>query len=123
MKTVDNFKDHEWIIFGSGIFGRGLNCIFQMVNIKVKVFCDNSSKKQGTFINGLKVVSPIEAINKYPNAHIMITSKFYRNNIKNQLLKLGVPEERIFAKDISEEIFTNFFTLLGLYRNNLIGNR
>ena len=116
MKTVDNFKDHEWIIFGSGIFGRGLNCIFQMVNIKVKVFCDNSSKKQGTFINGVKVVSPIEAINKYPNAHIMITSKFYRNNIKNQLLKLGVPGERIFAKDISEEIFTNFFTLLALYR-------
>ena len=52
----------------------------------------------------------------YPNAHFMITSKLYRNEIKNQLLNLGIPKERIFSEDISEEVFTNFFTLLALYR-------
>lgn len=59
----------------------------------VVALLDNSSEKQNTLIDGIKVLSPENGI-KLEYDKIIIMS-FYVKEMKTQLLKLGVREERI----------------------------
>ncbi len=119
MNTIEQFKNREWIIFGCGAWGKAIGSIFRMFNIKVNAFCDNSSKKQGTKIYDLEILSPNEAVKTYKQTHFFISNKSHKYEIQQQLLKLGVNQERIFAKDISEEIYKNPTTLRSLYKESL----
>ena len=57
--------------------------------------CDNDKKKQGNDYLNRKVVSPEEAVERYPNANFIIANAVYYDDIKRQLLRLGVDYNRI----------------------------
>ena len=63
---------------------------------------DNSPQKQNTSIDGIQVVPPEEGV-RLPYDAIVILS-FYVKEMKEQLIKLGVPENKIY----------HFFDLHGL---------
>ena len=117
LKTIETFKGHNWIIFGSSKIGLNIAYILRIHNIKVDALCDNSAKKQGQIIEGLKVLSPSEAVQTYPDSHFMIAGRRYFNDMRNQLLDLGVDATAIHKRIWPDELYTDFFTLLLLHRN------
>lgn len=86
------------------LFGAGCTSEFiveQMYSqgIYPKYFCDNDVAKRGKEIAGLKVFSP-EDLHKLQNGYYYITTQLYYREIKQQLLDLGIAEEKILQCDI-----------------------
>ena len=79
-------------IFGTGEF---YNKYCKWVEqFDIIAFLDNNIKIQGTFLNGHKILSPKELKN-YTYDRIYILSS-YLNEIKKQLISMGVSEQKIF---------------------------
>ena len=96
---VDDNKIENIVIFGAGEYGRNivlcmLNSRYRNLNIFI---CDNDKIKQGLKIHGFDVLAPEEAV-KIPNSVITIgiCSKIIYNQVHQQLLNMGYPEEKIF---------------------------
>ena len=116
LQTIKHIKNYKWIIFGYGNVGKKLYNIFHLYKIKLNAFCDNSSDKQGKFIDDIPILSPSDAIEMYPDSQFIIANKNHCDDIKKQLLDLGVTDKSIYEGDISQEIFTDFFTFMYLCR-------
>jgi len=62
-------------------------------------FIDRDPKKQGQCFCGLPVLPLAEAMKRYPELDILITSSFYAKfDIINQLYSEGIPAERIIGE-------------------------
>lgn len=85
----------EAVIFGAGVYGCKALELLDRKSIVVKAFCDNSESKWGAYVGGIKVIGVREAIEAYPNACYVVANKNYSEDIKNQLLKSGVPYNQI----------------------------
>lgn len=80
------------LIFGTGDYYDRYKKWFAREDILALL--DNSPFKQGTFLDGLPIRSPEEGI-ALPFDAVVILS-FYVKEMKSQLMKLGVPPDRIF---------------------------
>ena len=69
---------------------------------KVRLFCDNNSKLQGTTQQGIMVSSLSEAYAEYPNAVYVVPGGKYAHEMRQQLLGRGINEEQISLFDIAE---------------------
>lgn len=81
----------EIVIFGAGRdLERILDKLVEMcITNRVVCICDNSREKQGKEINGIKVISPDEAINYYNDAAYIVYNQF-RIEICRQLKEQGI---------------------------------
>lgn len=64
---------------------------------KICAVCDNVPAVQGSFVEGMKVVSVEQAARQYPDAWFMIANKRYTDALYEQLRSLGIAAERIYA--------------------------
>jgi FlaA1/EpsC-like NDP-sugar epimerase len=88
----DKFYDKTVLLFGAGAGGaqtyfslpKSYNCI---------AFVDNDIAKQKTKLFGKPVIAP-ENISKFTYDSIIISSMF-ANSIEEQLLKIGIPHNKI----------------------------
>jgi hypothetical protein len=89
-KTLLNYRGRDIIIFGAGVFSQPVIHSLRQLEIDPVCVCDNSISKQGTEVMGVSVILPGEAIQKYPDALIIITAAWkYFDEINSQLKKLG----------------------------------
>jgi len=79
------------LLFGTGEYYNRYKIWFEKE--KVVALIDNSESKQGSYIDGIYVVSPAQA-SKMEFDAIFIMS-FYIVAMRKQLLELGIPEEKI----------------------------
>lgn len=93
------------ILFGSGQIGAYAYCTIRNSGLRnVVAFCDNAAGKWGTTYMGCPVKSPEEAVRQYPEAYIVLTvSGARQDDIRAQLLGLGVPAERITAYNLNTD--------------------
>lgn len=92
------------LLFGTGEYYNRYKIWF--ADEEVIALIDNSEQKQGTYIDGKKVVSPNRAVLMDYDA-IFIMS-FYISAMKRQLIELGVLPEKIYHfYDIHDLIFDN----------------
>ena len=96
-KMIQRLSNRELIIiFGAGKFGQSILESLQMEGINsVKYFCDNNSKTTGSYVQGLEVLAPQEATERYPNACYVISPIDYENEILGQLLNLNIKIDNI----------------------------
>ncbi len=88
--------DQRAIIFGSGIYGKFFHALLENKMPGVAVaYCDNNSGLWGKEIQGMKVLSPKEAIRDYPDAVYIIASLRSAETIERQLCKYGISGEKI----------------------------
>lgn len=92
-------KGKKIIIFGAGL--RGENYIQFLLNhdIDIEGVSDNNSDLWGKSCYGIKIISPDIAISTYKELgtiRFLIASKYYFEEIKNQLIKNGINVEDIF---------------------------
>lgn len=82
------------VLFGVGeFFENRKEKIYNIKNLDIIAFSDNSSKLWGCYIDGIKIIPPIEILGLQFDK-IVITS-VYTVQIVEQLLKLGINKEKI----------------------------
>ncbi len=91
-----HIQKSQVVIFGSGKFGAFLVTValYNQVDT-ICAFCDSSVKRQGKTIYGREIFSPQEAVKRYPEAIYVVANKNYCEEMKIELLRLGIKEERI----------------------------
>lgn len=96
-EQMECIGERDSVIFGCG--DNGINLYWTLtknhLENKVLAFCDNDEKKQGMHFANKKILSPEEASRTYSNANFIIANARYYNDIKRQLLKLGMSNDRI----------------------------
>lgn len=94
-KTAEN---RNIVIFGYGNLG-----IFVYAQIKrhglgrVAAFCDNQREKQGLLFDGIAVLSPEQAAERYCNGCFVVAGGRWSGDMSEQLTALGVPRKQICA--------------------------
>ena len=94
-KSIREFETFgRIVIFGAGRYGEiALADMVQNGIEAVVCFCDNSAS--GDSVNGVEVISPGEAVERYPDAYYVITPKDYSNEILTQLVNMGITVDHI----------------------------
>lgn len=82
----------KYVLFGTGDYYRRF--IHWFKNEDVAALLDNDVQKQGTRLDGYPVISPQDIVNTEYDAVVILS--FYFSEMKAQLLKIGVSEEKIF---------------------------
>lgn len=105
-RRMDEYrKQKEIVIFGSGNYGRELYKMLERESIySVKCFCDNSTIRQGKEFLELGILSPQEAVDRFPYAMYIITPKGYGDEILRQLVGMGIQVSQIsnFVLELAE---------------------
>jgi predicted SAM-dependent methyltransferase len=93
------------IVFGVGAMGK-------LIGTEIKIYCeemekslvfaDNSHEKWNKENN---VMSPVEAISKFPNALWIVSSDIHRQSMLEDLRKLNIEDKNIIKKPPAEILF------------------
>lgn len=101
----DISKEKDIVIFGVGDIGTDLYYrLLPYENCPVRCFCDNNPNKQGTKHAGMDILSPADAVEKYPLGVFAITVINHTEAVKSQLLKLGISEQQIVVFSMHDYI-------------------
>lgn len=98
LELLNQIKGKNAIIFGAGIRGENFIQVLQNNDIHIQGICDNNSDLWGNSCCGITILSPDEAICDYKqekNIRFLVASKYYCQEIKNQLILNGVSENDI----------------------------
>lgn len=96
----NQIRNKNVIIFGAGLRGENYIQILMNKDIDIEGVSDNNSDLWGKSCCGIKIISPNDAISTYKkndNIIFLIASKYYFEEIKNQLMENGVCEEDIIV--------------------------
>lgn len=97
-ETVNKMSSQGVVIFGCKTQGRQLRKILGIVGEKVHCFCDNDSNLHHGNIDGTEILLPHEAVELYPKAVYVLTSKYHAEAMQKQLRSLGVNVENIMRE-------------------------
>ena len=89
-------------IFGSGKAYWSCKAFLEELEIKVGGILDNDRMKWNTVIDGIKILKP--SPDTIVNNTVIISSKNYWKEIKKQLLKMGISEDKIFTTSHLREL-------------------
>lgn len=85
------------VLFGCGARGRVALHYLQSAGGDVCALADNLESLWDTYMDGYRIVSPERAVALHPNAHYVIANKFHADEMKDQLLGLGIFSENIIV--------------------------
>lgn len=103
----EKYFERELVIFGAVRVGEvakmNLEGLYGFKN--VVAFCDNDKDKQGKMLGGAPVISVEEACKSYSGAVYLVVAVYHFEEIKEQLLSLGVSEDNIFVREIPADVY------------------
>lgn len=88
----------ETVIFGAGARGKTACQLLFRNKIIVNAICDNNMSIWGTVLYGKKVCSPKECVQRFKNSKFVVANKFHKDEIKKQLIDLGIEEKNIVVE-------------------------
>lgn len=95
-RVLESIDENKVIIFGSGRYGKFFHALLESKRSGQAVaFCDNNSELWSTRVQGLKVLSPDEAVREFSNAVYVVANLKNVDIIKDQLRMLGIANEKI----------------------------
>ncbi|SFT57743.1 Glycosyl transferase family 2 [Selenomonas sp. GACV-9] len=95
-------RGHKVVVYGAGNWGRFIQAFLLIHHLgDLQCFADQSEKLQGTEVQGTVVFSPEEALRLYVDAHYLIANSRHREEIREYLMRGGVPEEHILSPQIT----------------------
>lgn len=99
MTREEKIFKSEIMIFGAGLLGRKTIKYLDQKGIFKNIICiiDNSLEKRKKTVAGITIVSPQEAINKYPQALCIIANKRNWKEIEKQYISLGGKVENVLV--------------------------
>lgn len=102
----------QLIMFCTGKVAKFALCLFRMNRLEnIVALCDNNREKWDTTYYGHSVLSPEEALKRYPEAHYLIAKMGDVGEIEKQLKDAGIEKERISVYKLPLNAFgsTNLF--------------
>ncbi|EOS34834.1 hypothetical protein C804_01157 [Lachnospiraceae bacterium A4] len=102
----------QFVIFCTGKAAKYALCLLRMNRLENMVaFCDNNQEKWGSSFYGYDVLSPKEAVRRYPDAHYLIAKVNGQQEIIQQLIHYQIPRDRISIYKLPLNAFgsTNLF--------------
>lgn len=95
-ETMKDLKGKPGIIFGSGRMGKFLHAQLLYRGYKtIAAYCDNNKMIQGKSQYGAEILSPEQAVKKFPENKYIIANKYHAAEMKEQLEELGIKKENI----------------------------
>lgn len=92
---MQRLKTRPIILYGCGAGGYATADWLEEYNVEIEGYADG--KRTGIFPkSGTEIISLEKVLSDYNNCNIYITSVNYKDEIKNDLLKGGIPEAQIF---------------------------
>ncbi len=99
-------KEQPVIIFGAGFRGKIYKPFIEGYTVGTLIaYCDNKKELQGTIIEGIPVLSVEDACSQEPTALFILLGEKASEEMKEQLIGLGIEEERIFSYPSKEKIY------------------
>ena len=95
-KLYQSMDKEVFVIFGCGQRGKSILQYFDLQQNNIMCYTDNCEKYWNTIQNSIPVFSPIETVKKYPDASYIIANKLHSQDIKEQLLKYGILEDKMY---------------------------
>lgn len=93
---LSNIRDKEVVLVGAGRRAQRIYCVLRRKwKGNIAAVCDNSQSRQGCVFNSMKISSVEEAVEKNRDASYIVTSAGYFGELRGQLLKLGITDNRI----------------------------
>jgi len=101
-ETIDilpmNVKNKKYFVFGASNEGRSLVNMLKKKNLQVLNFLDNDKLKHGITVDGIRVIGiNASLIRSVENSYILIASELYKNEIEEQLEKIGLYKKINFS--------------------------
>ena len=114
---VETIRDAEqkgaYVVVSAGIFFQRILEIQRWISFPlVEAVCDNNSLLYGSQIENYKVLSVEEASTLYKTKQWLIANKKYGNEIREQLVRLGVGDDHIKWIDMIPELNTIYNELV-----------
>lgn len=99
-------KNKDIAIFGASALGRKVYKLLRN-NYNIIYYCDNDSKKWGSVLNGIKIISPEELV-KIDSISVVVGSMYYKEILK-QLSELGIKDYSFIGVEEGEiKSYTDF---------------
>lgn len=93
------------LIFGNGKAGKEVFSVLKRWGYNVECFVDNDLTKQGNCYKGCRILSVENALHEFQESVIVNTVYGYRNEIRNQLVMMGMNSDRIIDYEVKNEIY------------------
>jgi len=94
---LKQIKGNGVILFGTGTWGKKAFRFLDENRINIVDVCDNNKNLWGRSFGGLLVESPEESVAHNGNCFFIIANQYSRQEMKKQLLELGIQENRIIC--------------------------
>lgn len=105
LRVISYLKEQSGIIFGCGKRGEFLHAqLLHRGYQNILAYCDNNVDVQEKQKYGVGIYSPEKVIRKYPGIKYIIANKNYAEEMKQQLLCLGVKESDILIYSYAIDI-------------------
>lgn len=89
-------SNHKIIIFGSGRYGKFFHALLEnKYPGQAVAFCDNNSELWDSSLQGIPVLSPDKAVEKFPESMYVIANLRNVDAMKKQLEELGISDKKI----------------------------
>lgn len=105
----DNASKNGVVIFGTGNYGAFLSSFLIRNGLPPVAYVDNNEKLWGTALNlpvkdSLVINSPQSVLEKFKKSTYLIASRYYGEEIKKQLLSVGIERANIIIYDGSDSL-------------------
>lgn len=94
---LDEVENQDIVVFGAGRWGRRILTVLLQNESRIKGICDNSKELQKSKINKYEIISVEKAVNIFPDALFLIANQRNIEDMKMQLLKMGIKEKNILT--------------------------
>lgn len=102
-------KSNGYVVVGAGKYFEKLLIVQLMRQEKIiEAVCDNDCSIQNTYREQYLVLSVEEAVRNYRNSQWLITNKRYSEEIKKQLIELGISDDHIVSIDGIPDLITMY---------------
>lgn len=89
-----SIESKEYIIYGTGIYSHNVKKYLEYCGAKVKYYCDTNSQKWDMEIEGIKVISPNELLQKRKEYYKIFIASMWIYEISDSLNKLGLKKDK-----------------------------
>jgi len=109
-------EEQQIVLFCTGKVAEAALCLMRMNHLEnIVAVCDNDHGKWGTDFHGHRILSPTEAVRRYPQAHYLVANRACPERIVGQLAESGIGMENISVHKLPLDAFEN--TEMGLYKS------
>lgn len=96
-RFVKNKKYTGLIIYGCGYEGKLVKKILNICGYTITYWCDSNEDLIGKELDGIKIISANELVDKYKDYLVIIATTQYKDQIWERLRAFGFPLEHVYA--------------------------